>query len=137
VAADGSITLVLEMWGVYISPVLRIVDVAARAACTCCASGYMSTDDEHYTSWQAHARVLRVLAYIGSTYMLIWYANIPEESQYFIRRNIARARADTLLVRVPLLHFHFLFCSAAAKKGRRHLLGPALLVTCRRSISTS
>jgi hypothetical protein len=29
-------------------------------------------------------------AYIGfSQYMLIWYANIPEETEYFIRRNIA------------------------------------------------
>src|SRR5947209_13060872 len=27
-------------------------------------------------------------AYIGfSQYMLIWYANMPEETQYFIRRN--------------------------------------------------
>ena len=27
-------------------------------------------------------------AYIGfSQYMLIWYANIPEETEYFIRRN--------------------------------------------------
>src|SRR5476651_548156 len=29
-------------------------------------------------------------AYIGfSQYMLIWYANIPEETEYFLRRNIA------------------------------------------------
>jgi hypothetical protein len=39
-------------------------------------------------------------AYIGfSQYMLIWYANIPEETEYFIRRNIASWHAlSTLLV---------------------------------------
>jgi hypothetical protein len=39
-------------------------------------------------------------AYIGfSQYMLIWYANIPEETEYFIRRNIASWHTlSTLLV---------------------------------------
>jgi hypothetical protein len=39
-------------------------------------------------------------AYIGfSQYMLIWYANIPEETEYFIRRNVASWHdLSTLLV---------------------------------------
>ena len=39
-------------------------------------------------------------AYIGfSQYMLIWYANIPEETEYFIRRNVASWHTmSTLLV---------------------------------------
>lgn len=81
------------MWGVYIfagaagssMSLLVLVITALRKA------GYLKDiiTPEHYQimgKWMLSFTVF--WAYIGfSQYMLIWYANMPEETEYFIRRN--------------------------------------------------
>jgi hypothetical protein len=81
------------MWGVYIfagaagssMSLLVLVITALRKA------GYLqeTVTVEHYHimgKWMLSFTVF--WAYIGfSQYMLIWYANMPEETEYFIRRN--------------------------------------------------
>jgi hypothetical protein len=81
------------MWGVYIfagaagssMSLLVLVITALRSA------GYLkdTVTREHYHimgKWMLSFTVF--WAYIGfSQYMLIWYANMPEETEYFIRRN--------------------------------------------------
>jgi hypothetical protein len=81
------------MWGPYIfagaagssMSLLVLVITALRKA------GYLkeTITTEHYHimgKWMLSFTVF--WAYIGfSQYMLIWYANIPEETEYFIRRN--------------------------------------------------
>ena len=60
-------------------------------------------------------------AYIGfSQYMLIWYANIPEETEYFIRRNIESWNALTLFLVVGrfFLPFAILLVRSPKKKPR-------------------
>jgi hypothetical protein len=81
------------MWGVYIfggaagsaMSLLVLVITALRRA------GYLQDviTTEHYHIMGKWMLAFTVFwAYIGfSQYMLIWYANIPEETQYFIRRN--------------------------------------------------
>ena len=70
---------------------------AARCRFSCSSSprlrkaGYLKdiVTIEHYHIMGKWMLAFSVFwAYIGfSQYMLIWYANIPEETQYFIRRN--------------------------------------------------
>ena len=81
------------MWGVYIfagaagssMSLLVLVITALRKA------GYLSetVTIEHYHIMGKWMLAFVVFwAYIGfGQYMLIWYANIPEETEYFIRRN--------------------------------------------------
>jgi hypothetical protein len=81
------------MWGVYIfagacgasMSLLVLVITALRNA------GYLKDviTMEHYHAMGKWMLAFTVFwAYIGfSQYMLIWYANIPEETEYFIRRN--------------------------------------------------
>jgi hypothetical protein len=81
------------MWGVYIfagaagssMSLLVLVISALRRA------GYLQqvVTVEHYHIMGKWMLAFSVFwAYIGfSQYMLIWYANIPEETQYFIARN--------------------------------------------------
>jgi hypothetical protein len=81
------------MWGVYIfagaagsaMSLLVLVITALRSA------GYLreTVTIEHYHTMGKWMLAFTIFwAYIGfSQYMLIWYANIPEETQYFIRRN--------------------------------------------------
>ena len=81
------------MWGVYIfagaagssMSLLVLVITALRSA------GYLRdvVTLEHYHIMGKWMLAFTVFwAYIGfGQYMLIWYANIPEETQYFIRRN--------------------------------------------------
>lgn len=81
------------MWGVYIfagaagssMSLLVLVITALRSA------GYLrdTVTVEHYHTMGKWMLAFCVFwAYIGfSQYMLIWYANIPEETEYFIRRN--------------------------------------------------
>lgn len=81
------------MWGVYIfagsawssMALLIVITVTLRK------NGYLEglVTDEHY---QIMGKLLLTFtifwAYIGfSQYFLIWYANVPEETSYFIRRN--------------------------------------------------
>src|SRR6266513_2900260 len=81
------------MWGVYIfagaagssMSLLVLVITALRKA------GYLqeTVTPEHYHIMGKWMLAFCVFwAYIGfSQYMLIWYANIPEETQYFVARN--------------------------------------------------
>src|SRR6266403_2023022 len=81
------------MWGVYIfagaagssMSLLVLVITALRKA------GYLkeTVTVEHYHIMGKWMLAFTVFwAYIGfSQYMLIWYANMPEETEYFIRRN--------------------------------------------------
>ncbi len=82
------------MWGVYIfagaagssMSLLVLIITALRKA------GYLEgiVNLEHYHTMGKWMLAFSVFwAYIGfSQYMLIWYANIPEETEYFILRNI-------------------------------------------------
>lgn len=80
------------MWGVYLfagaagsSMSLLVLIVAALKA-----KGYLRVvNDEHYHIMGKFMLTFTVFwAYIGfSQYMLIWYANMPEETSYFIVRN--------------------------------------------------
>ena len=61
-------------------------------------------------------------AYIGfSQYMLIWYANMPEETEYFIRRNTESWNALTLLLVFGRFFFPFgvLLMQGVKKKPTR------------------
>ena len=84
---------VSTMWGVYIFAgsalsslcVLLLVITALRSA------GYLKgvVSERHYALIGQLMTAFTVFwAYIGfDQYMLIWYANIPEETTYFLRRN--------------------------------------------------
>src|SRR5207253_3663296 len=92
------------MWGVYIfagaagasMSLLVLVITALRQA------GYLkeTVTLEHYHIMGKWMLAFCVFwAYIGfSQYMLIWYANIPEETQYFIRRNTESWNGMSLLL---------------------------------------
>lgn len=84
---------VSTMWGVYIFAgsalsslcVLLLIVTALRSA------GYLEgiVSERHYALMGQLMTAFTVFwAYIGfDQYMLIWYANIPEETVYFLRRN--------------------------------------------------
>ncbi|MBX9742595.1 MAG: hypothetical protein K2W99_03535 [Chthoniobacterales bacterium] len=84
---------VSTMWGVYIFAgsalsslcVLLLIITALRSA------GYLEgiVSERHYSLMGQLMTAFTVFwAYIGfDQYMLIWYANIPEETIYFLRRN--------------------------------------------------
>ncbi len=86
---------VSTMWGVYIfagaagsaMSLLVLIVTALRN------NGYLKgvVTIEHYHIMGKLMLAFSIFwAYIGfSQYMLIWYANIPEETEYFIRRNIS------------------------------------------------
>ncbi|HEV2806439.1 MAG TPA: hypothetical protein VGW57_16055 [Chthoniobacterales bacterium] len=92
------------MWGVYIfagaagssMSLLVLVITGLRKA------GYLkeTVTTEHYHimgKWMLSFSVF--WAYIGfSQYMLIWYANMPEETEYFIRRNTESWNALSLFL---------------------------------------
>jgi hypothetical protein len=92
------------MWGVYIfagaagssMSLLVLVITALRKA------GYLreTVTEEHYHIMGKWMLAFCVFwAYIGfSQYMLIWYANMPEETEYFIRRNTESWNAMSLLL---------------------------------------
>jgi hypothetical protein len=92
------------MWGVYIfagaagssMSLLVIVITALRNA------GYLreTINEEHYHTMGKWMLAFCVFwAYIGfSQYMLIWYANMPEETEYFIRRNTESWNALSLFL---------------------------------------
>jgi hypothetical protein len=92
------------MWGVYIfagaagasMSLLVLVITALRHA------GYLkeTVTMEHYHIMGKWMLAFCVFwAYIGfSQYMLIWYANMPEETEYFIRRNTESWNAMSLFL---------------------------------------
>jgi hypothetical protein len=81
------------MWGVYIfagaggaGMALIIIVIAALRK-----SGYLQfVNEEHYHIMGKLLFTFSIFwGYIGfSQYMLIWYANIPEETEWFVRRNV-------------------------------------------------
>ncbi len=101
------------MWGVYIFAgsalssmcVLVLLITALRSA------GYLEgvVTIEHYHIMGKLMLAFTVFwAYIGfSQYMLIWYANIPEETTYFLRRNTGSW--NTLNVIMVIGHFFLPF----------------------------
>jgi hypothetical protein len=92
------------MWGVYIfagaagssMSLLVLVITALRKA------GYLkdTVTSEHYHTMGKWMLAFTIFwAYIGfSQYMLIWYANMPEETEYFIRRNTESWNALSLFL---------------------------------------
>jgi hypothetical protein len=121
------------MWGVYIfagsawaaMATLIIVTVTLRKA------GYLEglVSPEHY---QIMGKLLLAFtifwAYIGfGQYFLIWYANIPEETSYFLRRNAAHW--NWLSTALVVLHFFvpfLLLLSQSLKRNPNYLRGVAI-----------
>jgi hypothetical protein len=123
------------MWGVYIFAgtalssmcVLVLLITALRNA------GYLKdvVTLEHYHIMGKLMLAFTVFwAYIGfSQYMLIWYANIPEETVYFLRRNTENWN----LLNIIMVIFHFwvpflLLLPQAGKRNPRFLCGVAVLI---------
>lgn len=116
------------MWGPYIfagaagssMSLLVLVTTALRKA------GYLkeTVTTEHYHvmgKWMLSFTVF--WAYIGfSQYMLIWYANIPEETEYFIRRNIESWNALTLFLVIGRFFIPFAILLMRSPKKNPHRL---------------
>ena len=116
------------MWGVYIfagaagsSMSLLVLVIAALQK-----AGYLkeTITPEHYHimgKWMLSFTVF--WAYIGfSQYMLIWYANIPEETEWFIRRNTESWNSLNLFLVVGRFFIPFaLLLLRAPKKSARKL----------------
>ena len=110
------------MWGPYIfagaagssMSLLVLVITALRSA------GYLKdiVTIEHYHvmgKWMLSFTVF--WAYIGfSQYMLIWYANIPEETEYFIRRNTESWNLLSLLLVIGRFFIPFAILLVRAPK---------------------
>jgi hypothetical protein len=124
------------MWGVYIfagaagsSMSLLVLVVAALQK-----AGYLreTITTEHYHimgKWMLSFTVF--WAYIGfSQYMLIWYANMPEETEYFIRRNTESWNALSLFLVIGrfFVPFAILLLRAPKKKPQRLCLIAAWIV---------
>jgi len=115
------------MWGVYIfagaagssMSLLVLVITALRKA------GYLkeTVTVEHYHTMGKWMLAFTVFwAYIGfSQYMLIWYANMPEETEYFIRRNTESWNALTLFLVIGrfFVPFAILLIQGVKKKPHR------------------
>jgi hypothetical protein len=115
------------MWGVYIfagaagssMSLLVLVITALRNA------GYLKdiVTMEHYHimgKWMLSFVVF--WAYIGfSQYMLIWYANMPEETEYFIRRNTESWNSLSLFLVIGrfFVPFALLLLRGPKKKARQ------------------
>jgi len=125
------------MWGVYIFAgsalssmcVLVLLVTALRSA------GYLQgvVSIEHYHIMGKLMLAFTVFwAYIGfSQYMLIWYANIPEETVYFLRRNTGSW--NTLNIILVIGHFFIPFVILlfqATKKKPRLLCSVAVWILC-------
>ena len=116
------------MWGVYIfagaagssMSLLVLVITALRKA------GYLreTVTVEHYHimgKWMLSFTVF--WAYIGfSQYMLIWYANIPEETEYFIRRNTESWNALSLFLVIGRFFVPFAILLLRGPKKKPHRL---------------
>jgi hypothetical protein len=124
------------MWGVYIfagatgssMSLLVLVITALREA------GYLkeTVTDEHYHIMGKWMLAFCVFwAYIGfGQYMLTWYANIPEETEYFIRRNTESWNAMSLLLVIGrfFVPFAVLLMQGLKKKPARLCLIAGWLV---------
>src|SRR2546421_2504037 len=115
------------MWGVYIfagaagssMSLLVLVITALRKA------GYLkeTVTAEHYHIMGKWMLAFTIFwAYIGfSQYMLIWYANMPEETEYFIRRNTESWNALSLFLVIGrfFIAFPVLLMQGLKKKPAR------------------
>jgi len=125
------------MWGVYIFAgtalsslcVIVLIITALRNV------GYFQNviSMEHYHIMGKLMLAFTIFwAYIGfSQYMLIWYANIPEETVYFLRRNTASW--NTLNIILVIGHFFIPFVILlfqATKKKPRLLCSVAVWILC-------
>jgi hypothetical protein len=116
------------MWGVYIfagaagsSMSLLILIITWLRN-----SGYLKdvVSIEHYHTMGKWLLAFTVFwAYIGfSQYMLIWYANIPEETEYFILRNVESWNLMSLLLVFGRFFFPFaLLLLRSTKKAVKRL----------------
>ena len=116
------------MWGPYIfagaagssMSLLVLVITALRKA------GYLreTITTEHYHvmgKWMLSFTVF--WAYIGfSQYMLIWYANIPEETEYFIRRNTESWNVLNIILVVGRFFIPFAILLLRSPKKKPHRL---------------
>jgi hypothetical protein len=112
------------MWGVYIfagaagssMSLLVLVITALRRA------GYLRDviNLEHYHTMGKWMFAFTVFwAYIGfSQYMLIWYANMPEETEYFIRRNTESWNALSLFLVIGRFFIPFVILLVRSPKKR-------------------
>jgi hypothetical protein len=116
------------MWGVYIfagaagssMSLLVLVITALRKA------GYLkeTVTTEHYHIMGKWMLAFCVFwAYIGfSQYMLIWYANMPEETEYFIRRNTESWNAMSLFLVIGRFFVPFALLLVQGLKKKPHRL---------------
>jgi hypothetical protein len=116
------------MWGVYIfagaagssMSLLVLVITALRKA------GYLkeTVTIEHYHIMGKWMLAFCVFwAYIGfSQYMLIWYANMPEETEYFIRRNTESWNALSLFLVIGRFFIPFALLLIQGLKRKPHRL---------------
>src|SRR6266478_8000219 len=116
------------MWGVYIfagaagssMALLVLVITALRKA------GYLkeTVTVEHYHIMGKWMLAFTVFwAYIGfSQYMLIWYANMPEETEYFIRRNTESWNALSLFLVIGRFFVPFVILLMRSPKKKPHRL---------------
>src|SRR3954465_2433228 len=116
------------MWGVYIfagaagssMSLLVLVITLLRQA------GYLreTVTPEHYHIMGKWMLAFSVFwAYIGfSQYMLIWYANMPEETEYFIRRNTESWNAMSLFLVIGRFFVPFALLLMQGLKKKPHRL---------------
>jgi hypothetical protein len=116
------------MWGVYIfagaagssMSLLVLVITALRKA------GYLkeTVTPEHYHIMGKWMLAFCIFwAYIGfSQYMLIWYANMPEETEYFIRRNTESWNALSLFLVIGRFFVPFVLLLIQGLKRKPHRL---------------
>jgi hypothetical protein len=116
------------MWGVYIfagaagssMSLLVLVITALRKA------GYLkeTVTPEHYHIMGKWMLAFCIFwAYIGfSQYMLIWYANMPEETEYFIRRNTESWNALSLFLVIGRFFVPFVILLIQGMKKKPHRL---------------
>jgi len=116
------------MWGVYIfagaagssMSLLVLVITALRKA------GYLkeTVTVEHYHIMGKWMLAFVIFwAYIGfGQYMLIWYANMPEETEYFIRRNTESWNALSLFLVIGRFFIPFVLLLIQGLKKKPHRL---------------
>ncbi len=116
------------MWGVYIfagaagssMSLLVLVITALRKA------GYLkeTVTVEHYHIMGKWMLAFVIFwAYIGfGQYMLIWYANMPEETEYFIRRNTESWNALSLFLVIGRFFVPFVLLLIQGLKRKPHRL---------------
>lgn len=111
------------MWGVYIfaGSALASVSVMILVISALCNAGYLRNvvSVEHYHILGKLLLAFTIFwAYIGfSQYMLIWYANIPEETYYFYRRNVESWHTLNLILVAG--HFFLPFLCLLARRSKK------------------